>query len=229
MRFKALALISSLAVVAACGSDNGPGGGTTLTTQETAALTAALTANGALGGEAAAFAPFALSQLHESGSFAGYDAVGVQVNYTVTAAGNTISGVLSSVVGWDGLNTSANTVDHILAASSFSTGGTFPSTVAGTFGSTGVVGSYYERSTASNYVATTGTFNVTSATFGSGTTNCNSSAGGITVTCSYTTGTMAGSLGFTANRLNGTGAATFNQSSQNFDLPAVRLTITISQ
>ena len=63
----------------------------------------------------------------------------------------------------------------------------------------------------------------------SATTNCNSSSGGVTVTCSYSTGTMTGSFGFTADRLNGTGAATFDQAVTNFELPAVRVTISITQ
>jgi hypothetical protein len=215
---------------AACGSDNnGPDGSVDLTEQQTAALTAALVSNGALGTTAAAFAPFALSQLQSAGSFGGYDAVGVQVNYTVSVAGNTQSGVLSSVIGWQGLNASAQTVDKIIAASQFSTGGTFPSTVTGSFEDSGTLGSYYDRSTASNYVASTGTFNVTSAEFGSGTTNCNSSSGGVTVTCSYSTGTMTGSFGFTADKTNGTGAATFEQGTTNFELPAVRVTISVTE
>jgi len=231
MRFRMLALYCGVAAaVAACGSDsNGPDGSVDLSAQQTAALTTALLSNGALGASAAAFAPFALSQLHSAGSFSGYDAVGVQVNYTVSAAGTTQSGVISSVIGWQGLNASAQTVDKIIAASQFSTGGTFPSTVTGSFANSGTLGSYYDRSTASNYVAATGNFNVTDATFGSGTTNCNSSSGGVTVTCSYSTGTMSGSFGFSANRTNGTGPATFDQAVTNFELPAVRVTISVTQ
>lgn len=231
MRLRILALSCGVAVfAAACGSDNnGPDGSINLTAQQTAALTTALVSNGALGTTAAAFAPFALSQLHSAGSFGGYDAVGVQVNYTISASGVSQSGVLSSVIGWQGLNASAQTVDKIIAASQFSTGGTFPSTVTGSFDQSGTVGSYYDRSTASNYLASSGSFNVTGADFGSGTTNCNSSSGGITVTCSYSTGTMTGSFGFSANRTNGTGATTFDQAVTNFDLPAVRVTLTVTQ
>lgn len=231
MRFKALAFSCGVAAfVAACGSDsNGPDGSIDLTAQQTAALTSALVSNGALGAGAAAFAPLALSHLQSAGSFGGYDAVGVQVNYTVTTSGVTQSGVLSSVIGWQGLNASAQTVDKIIAASQLSTGGTFPSTVTGSFANSGTIGSYYDRSTASNYLASSGSFNVTDASFGSGTTNCNSSAGGITVTCSYATGTMTGSFGFAANRTNGSGAATFDQAVTNFDLPAVRVTLSITQ
>ena len=89
MRFSAFAFTCAIAAsVAACGSDNnGPSGSVDLTAQQTAALSAALVSNGTLGSEAAAFAPFALSQLQSAGSFSGYDAVGVQVNYTVTAGG----------------------------------------------------------------------------------------------------------------------------------------------
>lgn len=231
MRFKAFALACATAAsVAACGSDNnGPNGSVDLTAQQTAALSAALVSNGALGSEAAAFAPFALSQLQSAGSFSGFDAVGVQVNYTVTSGGSTQSGVMSSIIGWQGLNASAQTVDKIIAASQFSTGGTFPSTVTGSFANSGTIGSYYDRSTASNYLASTGTFNITSATFSGGTTSCNSSAGGITVTCSYATGTMDGSFGFSADRTNGTGAATFDQAVTSFSLPAVRVTISITE
>jgi hypothetical protein len=228
MRIKALALTCALAAIAACGSDNGPSGSTSLSASETAALTAALTTNGALGSEAAAFAPFALSQVHTAGTFGSYDAVGVEVNYTVTAGGQSQSGVFSGIVGWQGLNTSAQTVDKIITASQFSTGGSFPATIAGTVGVNGVVGSYYDRSTASNYLASSGTFNLTASTFGSGTTSCNSSSGGVTVTCSYSTGTMTGNFGFSADKANGTGDATFTQATTNFDLPAVRITITIS-
>lgn len=231
MRFRAFALTCGIAAsVAACGSDNnGPSGSVDLTSQQTAALSAALVSNGTLGSEAAAFAPFALSQLQSAGSFSGYDAVGVQVNYTVTAGGTTQSGVMSSIIGWQGLNASAQTVDKLIAASQFSTGGTFPSTVTGSFANSGTIGSYYDRSTASNYLATTGTFNVTGATFDGSSKSCDSSSGGITVTCSYSTGTMTGSFGFSADRANGSGPATFDQAVTSFELPAVRVTISITE
>ena len=230
MRSRILALSCGVAMfAAACGSDNnGPDGSVDLTEQQTAALTTALVTNGALGAAAAGFAPFALTQLQSAGSFAGYDAVGVQVNYTVSSGGTSQSGVFSSIIGWQGLNASAQTVDKIIAASQFSTGGTFPSTISGSFDQSGTIGSYYDRSTASNYLASTGTFNVTGADFGTGTTNCNSSSGGVTVTCSYSTGTMTGSFGFTADKLNGTGEATFDQAVTNFELPAIRVTISIT-
>jgi hypothetical protein len=231
MRLKAFAFTCAIAAsVAACGSDNnGPSGSVDLTAQQTAALSAALISNGTLGSEAAAFAPFALSQLQSAGSFSGYDAVGVQVNYTVTAGGTTQSGVMSSIIGWQGLNASAQTVDRIIAASQLSTGGTFPSTVTGSFASSGTIGSYYDRSTASNYLATTGTFNITAATFDGSSKSCDSSSGGITVTCSYSTGTMTGSFGFSADRANGSGPATFDQAVTSFELPAVRVTISITE
>ena len=231
MRLKAFAFTCAIAAsVAACGSDNnGPSGSVDLTAQQTAALSAALISNGTLGSEAAAFAPFALSQLQSAGSFSGYDAVGVQVNYTVTAGGTTQSGVMSSIIGWQGLNASAQTVDRIIAASQFSTGGTFPSTVTGSFANSGTIGSYYDRSTASNYLATTGTFNITAATFDGSSKSCDSSSGGITVTCSYSTGTMTGSFGFSADRANGSGPATFDQAVTSFELPAVRVTISITE
>jgi hypothetical protein len=231
MRLKAFAFTCAIAAsVAACGSDNnGPSGSVDLTAQQTAALSAALISNGTLGSEAAAFAPFALSQLQSAGSFSGYDAVGVQVNYTVTAGGTTQSGVMSSIIGWQGLNASAQTVDRIIAASQLSTGGTFPSTVTGSFASSGTIGSYYDRSTASNYLATTGTFNIAGATFAGSGRSCDSSSGGITVTCSYSTGTMTGSFGFSADRANGTGPATFDQAVTSFELPAVRVTISITE
>lgn len=230
MRFRIFALSCGVAVfAAACGSDNnGPEGSVDLTEQQTAALTTALVSNGALGTTATAFAPLVLSRLQSAGSFGGYDAVGVQVNYTVSTNGTSQSGVLSSIIGWQGLNASAQTVDKIIAASQFSTGGTFPSTVTGSFDQSGTIGSYYDRSTASNYLASTGTFNVTGADFGTGTTDCNSSSGGITVTCSYSTGTMTGSFGFTADKLNGTGEDTFDQAVTNFELPAIRVTISIT-
>ena len=231
MRFSAFAFTCAIAAsVAACGSDNnGPSGSVDLTAQQTAALSAALVSNGTLGSEAAAFAPFALSQLQSAGSFSGYDAVGVQVNYTVTAGGTTQSGVMSSIIGWQGLNASAQTVDKIIAASQFSTGGTFPSTVTGSFANSGTIGSYYDRSTASNYLATTGTFNITAATFDGSSKSCDSSSGGITVTCSYSTGTRTGSFGFSADRANGSGPATFDQAVTSFELPAVRVTISITE
>ena len=231
MRFSAFAFTCAIAAsVAACGSDNnGPSGSVDLTAQQTAALSAALVSNGTLGSEAAAFAPFALSQLQSAGSFSGYDAVGVQVNSTVTAGGTTQSGVMSSIIGWQGLNASAQTVDKIIAASQFSTGGTFPSTVTGSFANSGTIGSYYDRSTASNYLATTGTFNITAATFDGSSKSCDSSSGGITVTCSYSTGTMTGSFGFSADRANGSGPATFDQAVTSFELPAVRVTISITE
>lgn len=230
MRRTALALVLGITALSSCSSDNnGPGGGTTLTVQQRTALTTALLANGSLGAEAAAFAPFALSQLQEAGTMGDYTAVGIQVKYNITAGGETQSGIISSITGWQGLNASAQTVDKIIAASQFSTGSTFPTSGTSTFDTDAALGSYFDRSTTSNYLATGGTFNLTGASFGGGNTSCNQSSGGITITCSYSTGTMTGSFGFDAARQTGTGATTFSQPSTSFDLPAVRLTISITQ
>lgn len=230
MRRTALALALGITALSSCSSDSsGPNGGTTLTAQQRTALTTALVANGSLGSAAAAFAPFALSQLQQAGTMGAYTAVGLQVKYNITAGGQTESGIISSITGWQGLNASAQTVDKIIAASQFSTGSTFPTSGTATFGTDAALGSYFDRSSTSNYLATAGTFNLTGASFGGSNTSCNQTSGGVTITCSYSTGTMTGSFGFDASRQTGTGATTFSQPSTSFDLPAVRLTISFTQ
>ncbi len=231
MRIAAIAVSLGVVALVACSSDsNGPTSGS-LSAQDAAALSTALVSSGSLGADAAGFAPAALTQLRSVGTIGAYDAVAVQVQYTYTIGATSQSGVISSVIGWQGLNTSAQTVDKILAASNYTASGTFPATETATFGSSGAIGSYYDRTTQTSYLANGGTFTVTGATFGGSSTNCNQSSGGFTATCSYSTGTMTGSFDFTADKVGatGTGAAAFTQPSTTFDLPAVRLTISVTQ
>jgi hypothetical protein len=254
MRTKAFGLLLGAAfTLSACGGDSTSSGGGDLSSSEAQALTTALISSGAVGTEAAAFAPFVFTQLRQTGtmtvdaaaqaaagisrdialsvhSAAGdYQAVGVQVKMSETFQGTTSSGVYSGVFGWNGLNTSASpaTVDHAISAGAFEDAGTtFPSSGSIDL-SQGGSASYYDRATGSSYFANSGTVSLTSASFSGSTTNCGGTYQGTTVDCSYTKGTMKGSFNFTADRVQGTGPDTYTQATTSFDVPAVRFTIDV--
>ena len=228
MRIKLLGLACGIAALASCAESTAPREPTDLTTQQTAALAVTLLSNGALDSEAAIVVPFALSQLHEAGTIGEYSAVGVQVNYNYTIGTETHSGVISSIVGWRGLDASTQ---KLIIATQKSNSSTFPTSSKVTFDNDAGIGLHFDRATGSSYSATSGDFNLPAAAFGAGTMPCSPTQaynGVLPATCNYTTGTMTGDFGFTASRATGTGAPTFTQPSTPFEIPAVRVTVSFT-
>ena len=152
-------------------------------------------------------------------------AIGLQVLYT---SGST-HGTFTGVIGWDGFNSTNKTVDEVVVAglptatSSPQTTGGFP--INDTLG----VGSYWTRVPAGSFVADSGLFTLSSASFAGGGTDCTSllASAGVTVTsCSYQTGTMSGSFHFGSAGLSGGSPATYVQTPVAFtSLPSVQITI----
>ncbi|HEU4699877.1 MAG TPA: hypothetical protein VFS40_11905 [Gemmatimonadales bacterium] len=256
--FKTLAVVAATVfAVSACGGDgSGPSGGGELSKSEAQALATALTTSGAMGSSGAAFAPFVFTQLRQTGTMSvsaaaqaaagisnqvslalrsgagDMQAVGVQVKFSYSSGGSVVtSGVYTSVIGWDGLNTSSNppTVDHLVSADIVQEGGTeFQG--AGTVDlSEGGMGSYYDRATGSSYFSNGGSMTLSSVSFSGGTTDCGASQQGVTVECSYTKGSMKGSFNFTADKLEGSGPDSYTQPTTSFDVPALRFTLNMAQ
>lgn len=214
-----------------------------------AATSEALVNSGALAaaGPAAAYAPYAVLMLPGTGALASFahplapglnvdltgvdastyeGAIGVQVIYTHAGSSTTYTGV----VGWQGLNTSAKTVDELVTAGGL-TATTTPMAngAAATLDGTTGYGVYWIRNPEATYTTvgagSSGTFTLTSSTFNGAATDCAAIAN--VTSCSYSTGTMAGSFSFTANKSSGTGAATYAQTNVSFSgLPSVKVTIT---
>ncbi|MDH3496616.1 MAG: hypothetical protein OER21_07630 [Gemmatimonadota bacterium] len=233
--------------VGSCGDSSGPGGN--LSQAEKTALTQALVNTGGLGGFGA-FAAFAIETIGEIGrltpgtqaalvraiddavslSVAGiaateYDAVGFAIDYNYSIQGETFQGWFLGVVGWNGINTSSNTVNEMVVVGGSDYEGTtsLPTSATGTIESGDVFAIYWNGST--DYFGVSGTATVSSANFTGSSTNCGGSSGGFTVVCSYQGGRMNGSFGFTAGAESGD----YTQPSVRFaSLPAVKLTINVT-
>lgn len=253
-KFALAAVASASLVLGGCGDDTGPGGN--LSESEAAALATALSAAGAFGGDASAYAPFVLTQVHAVGSMSTnasaslgsplqpsallnganlasqYDAVGVQVRYTVRFGSSTATGTSTGVIGWTGFDADNKTVAEAISMGAYDLDGDFPNSFEGDVESDEVSGFYRVTSSNSSYVATTGTFDLNSASFGAaeGCPNLDAvSQLGFTLNeCTIRTGTMTGTLGFTATKFLGSGAATYTQPSLAFDVPAIRMVFDIT-
>lgn len=258
------ALVAAAVISAGCGSSTAPAN-TGLTTQEQTALINAITSSQALTTTGAAFAPFivetvgATGTLNASGSpsvvakglsadasgidASSYDAVGVQVIFSLTITGlGTQTGAYSGVVGWAGFNASTETIDELISSGAVTVSGQtaagvgtypiVPPTADTTAGQTYGLGAYWNRTTGANgttYFGVSGTFALTSVSFGGSSTSCPtvSTGGQGTVTCSYTAGTMGGNFNFAAMSDAG---ASFNEPNTTFsNLPAIQLNISLSQ
>lgn len=235
---RALGAVALVAFAAAC-SDNG---GESLNLAEKTALSNALTNSGALtaAGPAAGFGAVAVFMLPNIGSLtagtsaanalnasiqglraASYEgAVGFQIIYTSGASSETFTGV----VGWTGLNVTANTVDEVVAAGALTATATPVANGSNTTidGNTGF-GAYWVRTPAASYSpGSTGNFVLTSSSFTGEQVDCASLAE--VAQCSYRTGSMTGQFNFTADRVGATG--TYTQTPVTFsNMPAVRITI----
>lgn len=241
MRLFGLAAVAAFA--AACSDSSGPSG-TALSTQEKTALsTALLGANdggtgagiygavavqfvsvvGKLDAGSAAIVADAIDASVRGVRATSYEgAVGIQI---IVDCGVDCSGTITAVVGWDGLNTQAQTVDELVMAGAFTETATPVST--GTYSMAAEVAPYgfafYDnQNTLSSYIASTGSFALTASSFTGSVTDCSEGE----ITCSYRLGSMSGNFSFTGDLIAGTGAATYTQSTVSFtNLPAVRLTL----
>lgn len=253
LKFVRLTAISLVLAVAGCDDSTGPGD-TTLDATERAVLASAVSNSGVF--STLPFAPFsalivnqvdefgrisntasssAASVVESAASFAvlaalaeQYDAVGIQVIFDITTPGVQQQGSFTGVVGWAGLNVVTNTVEEILTAGIFTLGTTpFSSGSTPIGGQADGFAAYFENATASIYLGSSGTFTLNSASFIEITTNCTGSSPG--ATCQFSVGTMAGSFNFQATRITGTGAATFTQPNVSYNLPALRINLTVTQ
>jgi hypothetical protein len=224
-----ISLAASAAItLSACGSENEPDGD--LTEEEVAALVDALTTAGVpLGADQFLLGP--LLSGAEIGTLGDYDAVGAQVDYTVVNGTQEGSFRWVGVTGWTGFDAGAGTVSSALGAMySFPTDG-FPTSIDETIEDGDIIAWSFQATPAANYYpGETGTFIMSASSFGAP-VECPVApefGNGIEVTeCLVSYGSMEGSLGFTANRVSGTGPETFTLPGATYDLPATRLEITI--
>ena len=221
-------LIGAL-MLGACGDSNEAGGA--LDEQEQAALVSALAEAGMLGFEGTAAFGALVGQADDIGTFGDYSALASQSMITVSIEGTpSETYVFSGLFGWNDLDAGANTVGEAIALQVFQDTDEFPSTIDGTVDGD-VIARYYEGESNSQYLATDGDFTMTASGFG-GFEDCpnlpEDNEFFEIVTCRYAFGTMEGTFGFEANRITGSGPATFSQPSQAFDLPALRLELEIN-
>jgi hypothetical protein len=246
----------ALALAVGCGGDDGGGGGG-LSQAEQVALASALSNAETLEGlgPAAAFASFIFTQVDRVGALnagtqasvnrainfaitgvraTSYEgAVGMQIIYTVSSGGQTASGSYTGVLGWTGLNVQAQTIDEAVSAGAVSAtatpfnSGTIQLDLSSSdpFG----LGSYYNRTTNTAYLSTSGSFTLSGTSFAGSTTDCSVTSQGVTVECDYVVGTMNGDFDFVASTRSGSGPSTYTQSPISFSgLPSVRMTISIT-
>lgn len=228
-RMRCASLAASAAVfLSACGSETESGGD--LTEEEVAALVEALTTAG-VPLDADQFLLGPLLSGAELGTIGDYDAVGAQVDYTVVNGAQEGSFRWVGVTGWSGFDAGAGTVANAFGALyTFPTDG-FPASIDETIENGDVIAWSYQASPATSYYpGETGTFVMSSSSFGAPAAcpEIPELGNGIEVTeCLVSSGTMEGSLGFTANRVSGIGPETFVLPGAAYDLPATRLEITI--
>jgi len=221
------AVTTASLLLAGC-DGNGPGGA--LTGEEEASLIAALRAPGLIAAAGPLTFGAVVAQADEIGAAGGQAAIGYQMELRFT--GDLVAETIAiGLLGWTGLNTGTNTIASALMASVERPMSGFPGSVAEPIGpAADGTGVHYVRSSGSIYLADTGTFAMTSASFGD-LAECpevpDAIAGFAITSCRFATGTMAGTFDFEATRLTGTGAGTFTQPPTSYDVPAVRLALVI--
>lgn len=235
-KLTAVLAIGAVLGMGACGDEGGSGG--ELDAEEQAALITALAEGGAFGFNFAAplVLTSQLSQDADVGTLGDFAAIGGQSLLTVDFPGteNDETLVFTSVTGWTNLDAGARTVDTAVWASVISSTSSYPNSIDGAvMVDDDAFGGYWERSTGSRYLANSGEgqFTLSSASFGSANDceNLPNLGSGITITeCSIATGTLQGDFDFVADRFAGTGVATFTQPNIAYDVPAARLTLTLT-
>lgn len=240
-KFGAVAL--AVALAAGCGDDNG--GGQDLTNAEKQALVTALQET-----EFGGLAAFVIDVVGEVGTLdagtlnsaltqafdnalslsavgsqaADYEGgVGIAIQFDYNISGEILQGWFYGVFGWNGINTSNNTVDEWVMVGGFGEAGSLPASATGTI-EDGDVFAWYSASDVA-YFGTEGGASVTGSSF-SGSTDCSGSSQGITVDCEYSAGRMSGDFSFLALSLNET---EYTQSPIAFsNLPAVRMILSVT-
>lgn len=151
-------------------------------------------------------------------------AVGIAFEFDYNIEGEVFSGWFYGVFGWNGINTSAATVDEWVLVGGFGDTGALPSSTSGDIGTADVFADYSMSNV--TYYGTSGSASA-SGNF-SGSTDCSQTSQGVTVDCSYSTGTMNGNFSFVAEAL--TGGGSYTQTPITFaNLPAVKMTLAITQ
>ena len=211
-------------VLSGCGNDNN----TSLSTQEQAALIQALSTSGVIGGPETILALSPLLAESDVGTVGNYAAVGGMIKYTMQLNGVTqANDVSAGILGWTGLNTGSKTVSSAISASAFEEDATtFPATLNEDIASGNGEASYWDGTNL--FVANSGVFKMTGATFG-GSSNCPNippASGGVEITeCRFATGSMQGNFDFVASH---SGSPDFTQANTTYDVPAVQLSVTVN-
>lgn len=211
----------------ACGSETGAGGGD-LSDDEIAALVEALTTAGIpMGADQFLLGP--LLGGTELGTLGSGDAFGVQVDVTVLTGAGADSYRWIGVVGWSGFEAGAESVDEAFGAMYLFSGASFPSSFDEDLENGNVLAWAYRADPRTNYYpGETGQFSLASSSFAAA-SDCEYApalpSGVELVECLVSFGSMAGNLGFTADRISGTGPASFAFPATAYDLPAARLEI----
>jgi hypothetical protein len=191
--------------LAACGNGNAPGGD--LAEDEVAALVEALTTAGVPPGADQFLLGPVLSGA-ELGTIGEHDAVGAQVDYTVVNGTQEGSFRWIGVTGWSGFDAGAGTVANAFGAMYSSPTDGFPASASETIENGDVIVWSHQASPRTNcYPGATGTFVMTSASFGAP-EDC----------------PEVPELG---NDIEGTGPETFVFPGTTYDVPATRVEITI--
>lgn len=231
--------------VGACSDSTGPGG-TSLTQAEKQALVTALSSTefgglaaivvqqvGQVGSLSAATVSAARSQaidkairmaVASSAATAYEGAVGIAVEFTETQGTTSTSGWFYGVVGWNGINTSNNTVDELVLVGGVGDVANLPSSVTGTVES-GAVFALYEAA-GTLYTGTSGTASVTGSSFNGSGTDCSASGQGFTYDCNVVVGAMSTNFQFDAVNAS---QQTFSQTAvQGTSLPAIKMSLNIT-
>ncbi len=229
MRAGLLLTVSAAGLLASgCGEGTGPG--EAMTAEEEAALIEALGSAGLIAAAGPLTFGAVVAQADELGTAGGQAAVGYQMQLVFTG-GLVAEAVSTGVLGWTGLDTGARTVATAFNASVLRPELGFPMTLDEQIGGSAPgSGIHYIKSSGSIYLADTGTFTMSSGTFGA-MADCpdlpDPIEGFAVTACRYATGTMAGSFDFDATLITGSGAGSFSQPQTAFDVPAVRVELVI--
>jgi hypothetical protein len=150
-----------------------------------------------------------------------YDAVTFQA---LVEFGGDPPTIATGILGWRGIDPPAIVAEYFLVIA-LEDGDVFPSSGSAVIPSLEAEAVYYEDATGSSYSGTSGSFSWEGASFGGSSSDCSTDFGLIHVNCSYLEGSMAGSLGFEAALVEGTGAETVTFAATDFDLPGLRYTV----
>jgi hypothetical protein len=242
--FRKWSAVALVVAVAACGDSTGPSGN--LTTQQKQALINALSSTefgglaaiviqqvgavGSLQASSSASAQIskainkALSMAVSGSAATTYEgAVGIAVEFNELYQGETFQGWFYGVVGWNGINVSAGTVNELVLVGGVGDTGSLPGSASGTVESGDVFAVYENAGTI--YNGTSGTAAATGS-FTGNSTDCSASGQGYSYDCSVTVGTMNANFDFNAINDN---EQTYAQSGvQGSALPSVKMSLDIT-